>query len=132
MKKINKFKESKGITLITIVITIVVLLIVSSITIATLSGNTDTVITAKEAKDNVELQSQTDEIQSIVTRFLSKSVQEGDFSGNVNIEELKSELSDLIETNSTKFPIEGTLKNGGQKITITEEGKVTVEVEEKE
>ena len=52
--KKQKLKESKGITLIALVITIIVLLILAGVTIATLTGNNGILGKANDAKTQTE------------------------------------------------------------------------------
>ena len=51
----EKIKQTKGITLIALVITIIVLLILAGITISSLSGENGILTRAKEARDKTEI-----------------------------------------------------------------------------
>ena len=52
----TKFKETKGITLIALVITIIVLLILAGITISALSGDNGILTNATKAKEQQKFQ----------------------------------------------------------------------------
>lgn len=60
----KKLKMNKGITLIALVVTIVVLLILASISIATLTGDSGLIQKSKMAKENAEIE---DSIKYLVT-----------------------------------------------------------------
>ncbi len=76
----NKIKSTKGITLISLVITIIILLILARVTIATLMGDNGLINKANDAKIATEIASIKEEIQ---TDILGKQAQnEGNISDN--------------------------------------------------
>ena len=62
--KKQKLKESKGITLIALVITIIVLLILAGVTIATLTGDNGVLTKAESAKTETENASAEEKVSS--------------------------------------------------------------------
>ena len=69
MKILNEktLKNSNGITLIALVITIIVLLILAGISIATLSGDNSILSRASDAKENTDLAQKREELQLAIT-----------------------------------------------------------------
>lgn len=61
----NKLGKTNGITLMSLVVTIVVMLIVASIVVATISGQGETVDKANDAKIYTELKQLQEEIEKI-------------------------------------------------------------------
>ena len=81
-----KKNESKGITLIALVISIIVLLILAGVTIAALSGDNGILTRAKEAKEKTNTSNIIEEINlAIITSTTEKS-------GNINKEMLKKRI----------------------------------------
>ncbi len=77
--------ETSGITLIALVITIIVLLILAGVSIATLTGDNGVLTKAQNAKDLTNQKTAEEEVQIEVLGSL-------DNSGNINIEDLNSNL----------------------------------------
>ena len=74
----NKIKSTKGITLISLVVTIIILLILAGVTIATLTGDNGLIKRAQDAKIATEIASIKEQIQ---TEILGKQVEnQGDIS----------------------------------------------------
>ncbi|MBO6243584.1 MAG: hypothetical protein J6O41_03325, partial [Clostridia bacterium] len=61
-----KTKESKGITLIALIITIIVLLILAGVTISAISGNESAMEKATEAREKNDLANELEEIKLCV------------------------------------------------------------------
>ena len=74
--KNNQLRESKGITLIALVITIIVLLILAGVTIAALSGDNGILQNAIRAKELTEVKSEEEAIKLIVTAVNSETKKE--------------------------------------------------------
>lgn len=68
----NMKRESKGITLIALVITIIVLLILAGVTIATLTGDNGILTKATEAKEQTELADEKEKVELSATGALTK------------------------------------------------------------
>ena len=108
--KKQKLKESKGITLIALVITIIVLLILAGVTIATLTGDNGILKKAGDAKTQTE-QAKADENLKIAIA--------GSYGtdGKLNLKDLKDNLKNQgILTNSNEFPLEVTVNGEKKKI----------------
>ena len=120
--KKQKLKESKGITLIALVITIIVLLILAGVTIATLTGDNGILKKAGDAKTQTE-QAKADENLKIAIA--------GSYGtdGKLNLKDLKDNLENqkIPYTDSDKFPLEVTVN--GEKKKIDANGNVTVKLE---
>ena len=82
----NKIKSTKGITLISLVVTIIILLILAGVTIATLMGDNGLINKAKDAKIKTEIAGIKEEIQ---TDILGKQVEN---NGNISDDSLKEIL----------------------------------------
>ena len=82
----NKIKSTKGITLISLVVTIIILLILAGVTIATLMGNNGLINKASNAKTQTEIASIKEEIQ---TDILGKQTEN---EGNISDDSLKEIL----------------------------------------
>ena len=82
----NEIKGTKGITLISLVVTIIILLILAGVTIATLMGNNGLINKASNAKTQTEIASIKEEIQ---TDILGKQAEN---EGNISDDSLKEIL----------------------------------------
>ena len=117
--KIQKLKESKGITLIALVITIIVLLILAGVTIATLTGDNGILGKANDAKTQTE-QAKADENLKIAIA--------GSYGtdGKLNLKDLKDNLTNQgidYDKNNTGFPLEVIVN--GEKKKIDANGNIT-------
>ena len=106
-----KTKEMKGITLITLVITIVVLMILAGVSINTVLGDDGIIKKAKEAAEATKQASAEEEMNRLVLEYQLAS----------NDETLESFLQEKV----TEGRIDGVTDNGDGTITITKkvEGK---------
>ena len=106
-----KTKEMKGITLITLVITIVVLMILAGVSINTVLGDDGIIKKAKEAAETTKRASAEEEMNRLVLEYQLAS----------NDETLESFLQEKV----TEGRIDGVADNGDGTITITKkvEGK---------
>lgn len=82
----------KGITIISLVITIILLLIIASIIIATFNGNSGIVNKATDSKIMTELSQLKDNIDIYKTKGEVKRIKNGDYSGEINNEELIGDI----------------------------------------
>lgn len=106
MRKLQKKKYEKGITLVALVVTIVVLLILAGVSISTVIGDNGIITKAKEAETKTKEGQAKDEMSLVVVEYyVSES--------NETLEEfLKSKIPDRIDkvtNNNGKLTIE---KNG--------------------
>ena len=74
MKKIYiKKSESKGITLIALIVTIIVLIILASITISTLTGNNSLVNMVLEAREKTEIANEREQLEIATAQAMGKN-----------------------------------------------------------
>ena len=119
--KKQKLKESKGITLIALVITIIVLLILAGVTIATLTGDNGILKKAGDAKTQTEQAKEDENLKIAIAGSYGTD-------GKLNLKDLKDNLKNQgILTNSNEFPLEVTVN--GEKKKIDANGNVTVKLE---
>lgn len=127
MKKslINR-KENRGITLIALVITIIVLLVLAGISIATLTGENGVLTKANDAKTETSKASAKEKVQVAVMGSY-------DNSGNINNNELKTNLNQVEGIDKTTVPETITddiypfpVTVDGHEVTIEKNGRVTV------
>ena len=104
----KKFKETQGITLIALVITIIVLLILAGVAISMLAGDNGILKQAVNAKEETEASSMEENIQLVVNEILSskKDIKEIISEFNLTKEETKRVLiltiSELRKRNKLK------------------------------
>ena len=120
--KEQKLKESKGITLIALVITIIVLLILAGVTIATLTGDNGILKKAGDAKTQTEQAKEDENLKIAIAGSYGTD-------GKLNLKDLKDNLKNqgISYTNSNEFPLEVTVN--GEKKKIDANGNVTVKLE---
>ena len=99
-RKTNIIKNSSGITLIALIVTIVVLLIVAGISIASINSNNAPIDKAGQAKSEIENSAELEELQQAVSKGGSKSFIHGNFSGNADEESIRNALSGLVKDSS--------------------------------
>lgn len=87
--KMSKYRKNTGITLISLVIIIVVMLILTSVIIATINGQSDTIDKADDAKIYTELKQLQEEIEKYkIERYSTKNLRKGDFSNKASNDDL--------------------------------------------
>ncbi len=91
MKKIN-LKDTNGITLITLVITIIVLAILAGVTVTALTGEKSVIKEANDAKSSSEQQSAKEKVQAAVLGAIKKN---GEVDVNVLNKKLGTNIIDL-------------------------------------
>ena len=110
--KIQKLKESKGITLIALVITIIVLLILAGVTIATLTGDNGILGKANDAKTQTEQAKEDENLKIAIAGSYGTD-------GKLNLKDLKDNLENQginYDKNNTGFPLEVTVNGEKKKI----------------
>ncbi len=122
-----KVEESKGITLIALVITIIVLLILAGVSIATLTGENGILTKANEAKIKTEKAGTYEQVEVQVAGSF-------DSNGEIDIEDLNKNLRNNISGiiyNGNELSEENKIKNlparltvDGYEITIDIDGRV--------
>ena len=117
--KIQKLKESKGITLIALVITIIVLLILAGVTIATLTGDNGILKKAGDAKTQTEQAKEDENLKIAIAGSYGTD-------GKLNLKDLKDNLTNQgidYDKNNTGFPLEVIVN--GEKKKIDANGNIT-------
>lgn len=110
----NKIKSTKGITLISLVVTIIILLILAGVTIATLMGDNGLINKANDAKIKTEIASIKEEIQTDILRKQAEN------NGNISEDSLK----DILENYGTiNYEEDKTIKS-----ITTKEGNYEIKV----
>ena len=110
--KKQKLKESKGITLIALVITIIVLLILAGVTIATLTGDNGILTKAGDAKTQTEQAKEDENLKIAIAGSYGTD-------GKLNLKDLKDNLKNQgidYDKNNTGFPLEVTVNGEKKKI----------------
>lgn len=120
MKKELKETETRGITLITLVITIIVLLILAGITVNQLTGDNGILKKTVEAKQKNAIVQAKEKLELSVTTAISQN------QGELSIDKLKEELEkNKIEfSDFTTLPV--ILEVDGGNFAIEESGTVTI------
>ena len=116
--KKQKLKESKGITLIALVITIIVLLILAGVTIATLTGDNGILGKANDAKTQTEQAKEDENLKIAIAGSYGTD-------GKLNLKDLKDNLTNQgidYDKNNTGFPLE--VKVNGEKKKIDANGNI--------
>ncbi len=115
------FKNSKGITLIALVITIVVLLILASVSIAMLTGDNGILTQANEAKEKTTYKGAEEKVKLSIMGARADD-------GQMTVEELSKEveLQGGVLT-GTKFPVE--IQMDGYIFIVGSNGKITLKDE---
>ena len=117
--KKQKLKESKGITLIALVITIIVLLILAGVTIATLTGDNGILGKANDAKTQTEQAKEDENLKIAIAGSYGTD-------GKLNLKDLKDNLKNQgidYDKNNTGFPLEVIVN--GEKKKIDANGNIT-------
>ena len=130
MKTNVKFKKYEGITLISLVVTIVVLLILAGVSISMLTGENGILIQAQNAKKETGKGSEKEQVQLSAIGALTK-----DNGGEIKRNYLDEELKNNIDGNyqlSEKAPYIVTIEETGRKYIIDANGNITGPVEEPE
>ena len=93
----GKMREKSGITLITLVITIIVLLILAGVTIATLTGDNGLILNAISAKERTEIENEKEIVEIAVVQAMEKNKR-----GNLVKSELQYELDVITGQGETE------------------------------
>ena len=125
MKKI--LKNSRGITLIALIVTIIVLLILAGVTIGSITGQKGTIKQANDAKEQTEIAQEKEILNNAVVYAMGK-----DTSGNVTKKYLDPELDKSIgagkytsDDQTTSLGIIVTYQDSGRSYFVDTNGNVT-------
>ena len=124
MKRTHRKNDSRGITLIALVITIIVLLILAGVSIAMLTGENGVLTKATEAKEQTEIAQEKEEIQMAYAAAKANKVDQ--VADDVTAGELQDELDKLNSLGEASGS--GTLKVtfGDRVYTVDQEtGKIS-------
>ena len=132
----RKLKESKGITLIALVITIIVLLILAGVSIATLTGDNGILTQANNAKKNTQIAEEKEAISMAMQSLISdKIVNPNNYvDGYISAEQLKTEMEkstpkpeSVTRSESTKnLTVKFDATRSNREYEVTQAGTVTV------
>ncbi|MCI8444198.1 MAG: type II secretion system protein [Clostridia bacterium] len=128
----NQMKNTKGITLIALVITIIVLLLLAGVTIVSLTGENGLLKNAGQAKEQTEQGKEKEQIKLAYTSQKAELLAKGE-KGNVLADDLKNQLIQdgaQVESVTGTDPLTVTMKSG-RKYQVTNQGEVSLIVEEK-
>ena len=103
--KIRNMEKTKGITMVSLVITIILLLILSGITVSFLFGNNGIITRANNAKKTYEISSIKEEIQM---KILDKEMEKTKTGGSITQVDVEKILKEYGEVNKNE---DGTIKN---------------------
>ena len=122
--KLQANKANKGITLIALVITIIVLLILAGVAIATLTGENGVLTKAQTAKNKTTEEEAREKVQIAVMGSYGAN-------GTIDINELKENLkkTEGVTGADSITALPTTVNVDGYKVTIDENGNVTIEGE---
>ena len=118
-----KIKQTKGITLIALVITIIVLLILAGVAISMLTGENGILKQATSAKDKTDKSEFEEQVKLAV---MASKVND---KGAIDLTTLESEIGKVkgaeIIKNGTENNLPWTVKKGSYEVTITADGVTT-------
>ena len=100
--KKQKLKESKGITLIALVITIIVLLILAGVTIATLTGDNGILGKANEAKTKSDIVEVKEQAQLDISNWMAERIRNGEDTV-LDDATVKSIIESANQNNTNKY-----------------------------
>ena len=105
----NNSSNNYGITLISLVVTIIILLILGGIAIATLTGENGLFARAKQAKENYSVSSAKEKLQLAISDLMVEQTTKGE---NLTKEDLPKINNNEIDVKSTEtFPVEVICEN---------------------
>ena len=87
MKRKGNLKQSRGITLIALVVTIIILLILAGITIGTITGDNGIINKAQSAKEETEIANEKEVVEKATVQTMGNNK-----FGNVEKDGLQDEL----------------------------------------
>ncbi len=117
-------KRNNGITLISLVITIVIILILATISVTMLSGDNSLIKQAGEAKEDVDVKNEKDIINLAVTTAMNNNRY-----GELDANELQTELNNLAGTEISGIEvledgIQINFNSGRSYVVGTDDGKI--------
>jgi len=134
MKKLNlerKKFNSKGITLVALVVTIVILLILAGITVASLTGDNGLIGKSGEAKKQTEISEGLEQIEIAVTQSTNKrgNIDETKLAKNLSkingLKYISSDNEEIDVTENTEIKLTAKVKLKGNTFKINDEGNIS-------
>ena len=101
----GKMREKSGITLITLVVTIIVLLILAGVTIATLTGENGILAKASDASKESEIASVKEQAQLDITNWIAEKMKNGEDTTVNTPEKVQEILDEANQNNENKYYI---------------------------
>lgn len=117
----NVVKKNKGITLISLIVTIIVLLILAGVTISQITGSENAMEKATQAREENKLAEELEQIKLCVLNSISKGLT-GLVTDNYLREELNGKVKNIVTNADSSWTIEA---NSGAQFKITSGGIVT-------
>ncbi len=117
-----KIKQTKGITLIALVITIIILLILAGVTITMLTGDNGIL---KQATNARETNTKAEFEEQVKLAVMASRVND---TANIDLKTLDEEINKISGTTITKSAddkLPWTVKKGNNEVTITADGTIT-------
>ena len=119
----GKMRKKSGITLISLVVTIIVLLILAGVTIATLTEENGILTRTSDAKEQTEIASVKEQAQLDITNWVADKMKNGE-DATVNTPEKVQEILEAVNQNNENKYYKGFTDTG---ITTTNEYEVPYE-----
>ena len=135
LKRNKSIKQSKGITLIALVITIIVLLILAGVTVAILTGDNGLISKSGEAKKQAEISDGLEQLEIAVTQSANKrgNIDTTKLAKNLSkingIKYINSEKEEVDITENTEIELTAKVKLKGYNYKINNEGNVSYKKE---
>ena len=99
----GKMRKKSGITLISLVVTIIVLLILAGVTIATLTGENGILTRTSDAKEQTEIASVKEQAQLDITNWVADKMENGEDATVNTPEKVKEILEAANSSNENKY-----------------------------
>ena len=124
MRKTKETKKNRGITLISLIVTIIVLLILAGISIAILNGDSGIIKKSKEAKEQTEISEEKEVVDRATVQAMGNN-KKGDLIENELQEQLdKIASSGKTEVTDTGEEFEILFKESNRCYTVDKEGNI--------
>ena len=107
----GKMRKKSGITLISLVVTIIVLLILAGVTIATLTGENGILTRTSDAKEHTEIASVQEQAQLDITNWVADKMKNGE-DATVNTPEKVQEILEAVNQNNENKYYKGFTDTG--------------------
>lgn len=126
MKKTQKLRKAKGITLISLVVSIIVLIVLAGVTISTVLGENGILSSAKKAKEQTQTASEKEQLEMAYTSlYIKEQTKPGSLTDEKLINEIQTKLGATVEKveENGKTSYKVTMPSG--KTYVLTDGQVT-------